>query len=87
MFKLASLATTALAVNVDKWVPPMERDSFRDEFTLAQTSQEGCDLSELHSAELQYLNAFVELKMAEHDEDDEAVEEWYGRFDRAEEYY
>ena len=52
MFKLASLATTALAVNVDKWVPPMERDSFRDEFTLAQTSQEGCDLSELHSAEL-----------------------------------
>ena len=52
MFKLASLATTALAVNVDKWVPPMARDSFRDEFTLAQTSQEGCDLSELHSAEL-----------------------------------
>ena len=81
MFKLASLATTALAVNVDKWVPPMERDF------LAQTSQEGCDLSELRSAELQYLNAFVELKMAEHDEDDEAVEEWYGRFDRAEEYY
>ena len=86
MFKLASLATTALAVNVDKRVPPIGR-FLLDEFSLAQTSQEGCDLSELRSAELQYLNAFVELKMAEHDEDDEAVEEWYGRFDRAEEYY
>ena len=51
MFKLASLATTALAVSVDKRVPPIGR-FLLDEFSLAQTSQEGCDLSELHSAEL-----------------------------------
>ena len=35
MFKLASLATTALAVNVDKWVHPLDRGLFWDEFTLA----------------------------------------------------